>query len=179
MATGYSSNSNEFPVQFYQEPPQTYGAFGGFPDKPFFARRPRKRLNIVAMGLALFVPWIFFTTLFAVMSFSLHYKSAQAALAFCGLVFFAVLAIGYLAVDSMRSGATNGVGANWYIFTFLSGLLAWSLGITAGGANFAKNYAAFLRCCQPQFLPSRGPITGEGTTAHGCGQDGVHAWVIA
>jgi len=150
-------------MQFYQEPPQTYGAFGGFPEKPFFARRPKKRLNIVAMFMGLFVPWIIFATVFAVMSFSLHYKSAQAALSLCGLVFFAVLAIGYLVIDSMRSnGAADGVGTNWYIFIFLSGFLAWSLGITVGGANFARNLQPYYDVANLNSYPAVDPSQVKG-----------------
>lgn len=159
MATGYGSNGQDFPVQFHLESPQTYGAFGGLPDKPFF-RRPRKRLNVVAMGLALFVPWIIFATVFAAMSFSLHYKSAQVALSFCGLIFFAVMVIGYLAVDSMRNGYAD--GANWYTFTFLSGFLAWSLGITAGAANFSRNMQPFYDVSNLNSYPAVDPSQVKG-----------------
>eukprot|EP00419_Tripos_fusus_P035338 CAMPEP_0172783390 /NCGR_PEP_ID=MMETSP1074-20121228/204413_1 /TAXON_ID=2916 /ORGANISM="Ceratium fusus, Strain PA161109" /LENGTH=320 /DNA_ID=CAMNT_0013620379 /DNA_START=76 /DNA_END=1038 /DNA_ORIENTATION=+ len=162
MINGFSRNGHDFPAQFYQESPTTYGALGGFPEKTCFARRPRRRTTIMAMGLALFVPCIIFTAVFAVMSFEVHWKTPRVAFAICGFVFFVVLATGYLAVDSMHSGVQDGVGTNWYTFTFLSGFLAWSLGMTAGGANFARNMQPFYDVYNLNSYPAVDPTQVRG-----------------
>eukprot|EP00419_Tripos_fusus_P038892 CAMPEP_0172781186 /NCGR_PEP_ID=MMETSP1074-20121228/203302_1 /TAXON_ID=2916 /ORGANISM="Ceratium fusus, Strain PA161109" /LENGTH=317 /DNA_ID=CAMNT_0013618163 /DNA_START=86 /DNA_END=1035 /DNA_ORIENTATION=+ len=162
MDIGYNSNAYEVPQQFYQESPQAYGTLGGFPEKPFFARRQKRGTNIVTTVFALFVPFIIFTTVFAVMSFIVQWKSPQVALAICGLVFVIVLALGYLAVDSMRGGIQDGLGANWYIFTFLSSFLAWSFGITAGGANFARNMQPFYDVYNLNSYPAVDPSQVRG-----------------
>merc|ERR1719362_150222 len=119
-------------------------------------------MNIVSMGLALFVPWVIFTAVFAVMSFIVHWQSPQVASAICWFVFFVVLAIGWQAVDSMRNGDRDEVGANWYIFTFLSGFLAWSLGMTAGGANFSRNMKPFYDVSNLNSYPAVDPSQVKG-----------------
>lgn len=139
-----------------------YGAFGGFQDKP---RRsgPKKWLNIVSMVVALAVPWLIFTTVFAIMSFELYYNSPQTALLLVGLAFVVVAVLGYLAVDSMRSGGnSSGIGANWYIFIFLTSFLAWSIGIAVGNANFTSNMQPYYDVAAMNSYPAVDPATMNG-----------------
>jgi len=136
-----------------------YGAFGGFPDKPRLSKRP----NIVSMAVAIAVPWLIFTTVFAILSFELHYSSQQMAIFLVALGFMVVVVLGYFAVDSMRSGGnSNGMGANWYIFTFLTSFLAWTVGISAGSANFAHNMQPFYDVTAMNSYPAIDPATMHG-----------------
>merc|ERR1719195_403944 len=75
------------------------------------------------------------------MSFSLHYESPEIAFFICGLCMLIVITLGFFAVITLRSGAASelGHGANWYIFTFLTTLLAWCLGVAFGDVNFTRN----------------------------------------
>lgn len=139
-----------------------YGAFGGYPDKP---RRSgsKKWLNIVSMVVALAVPWLIFTTVFAIMSFDLYYSSQQTALFLVGIAFVVVAVLGFLAVDSMRAGGnSDGIGANWYIFIFLTSFLAWSIGIAVGYSNFTSNMQPFYDVASMNSYPAVDPATMNG-----------------
>jgi len=139
-----------------------YGALGGFPDKP---RRSglKRRPNIVSMVIALGVPWLIFTTMFASLSFELHYRSQHMAMFIASLGFIVVVVLGFFAVASVRSGGNgDAMGANWYIFTFLTGFLAWSLGVVAGGSNFVFNMQPFYDVASMNFYPAVDPATMHG-----------------
>eukprot|EP00419_Tripos_fusus_P009901 CAMPEP_0172668088 /NCGR_PEP_ID=MMETSP1074-20121228/8842_1 /TAXON_ID=2916 /ORGANISM="Ceratium fusus, Strain PA161109" /LENGTH=328 /DNA_ID=CAMNT_0013484695 /DNA_START=82 /DNA_END=1064 /DNA_ORIENTATION=+ len=135
IPTGYGDA-----VANHMEHPSMYGAMdkicaSGYP------RRQRKRMNLLSMALALFVPWLLFVTVFAAMSFSLHYQSPEVAYFIAGLCMLLVITFGTFAVTSLRNGTATevGHGANWYIFIFLTALLAWCLGVAFGDVNFTRN----------------------------------------
>jgi hypothetical protein len=136
-----------------------YGAASGA-SKGFFETRGRKRMNIVSIAMSLFLPWAIFSVTFAVMSFSLHYQ--QPAFAFCivGLCFVVVAWSGFYAFDETRKKVA-GVGKEptWYIFIFLTLLLAWCTGIVCGDYNFFKNLQPFYDVTNlntyPQVDPSK------------------------
>merc|ERR1719217_1504835 len=93
-------------------PGQPYGfhGYGGVPfngDVPLktplgFARAERRRLNIVPICLNIFAPWILFSAIYAVMSFSLHYHSPQLAVLVCILGGVFVLIAGLLAAGAWQ-----------------------------------------------------------------------------
>jgi len=124
----------------HQDHPARYGAMDKF-GAPGYPRRQRKRMNLVSMALALFGPWLIFVTVFAAMSFSLHYESPEVAYFIAGLCMLVVITLGFFAVITLRNGTATelGHGANWYIFIFLTSLLAWCLGVAFGDVNFGRN----------------------------------------
>lgn len=117
-----------------------YGAMDKF-GASGYPRRQRKRMNLLALFLALFGPWLLFVTVFAAMSYSLHYDSPQIAYAMAFLCMLVVMTLGFFAVKTLRNGTATevGHGANWYIFIFLTSLLAWCLGVSFGDVNFSRN----------------------------------------
>jgi len=106
-----------------------------------YPRRQRKRMNLLSMALALFGPWLLFITVFAAMSFSLHYATPEIAYFIATLCMLVVMTLGFFAAMTIRAGTATeaGHGANWYIFIFLTTLLAWCLGVALGGVNFTQN----------------------------------------
>jgi hypothetical protein len=98
-------------------------------------------MNLVSIFLALFGPWILFVTVFAALSFSLHYESPEMSFLVASMWMLVIITIGFYAWATFRAGtaAEVGNGANWYIFNFLTSLLAWSLAVYFGYKNFYVN----------------------------------------
>merc|ERR1719272_1033035 len=94
--------------------------------------RQRMRMNIFAVFVSVFLPWLLFTLLFADVSFRLHYKMAPLCWAFVGLGALLVVYIGNLAVqNAMQMHQGNpGYKPTWFMFLFLTSLVA----VVAGSA---------------------------------------------
>jgi hypothetical protein len=106
--------------------------------KPPRFGRQRMKMNIVAIFVSLFVPWILFTSLYADLSFRLHYKIPVLCWVFLVLGVLLVLAIGSCAgfnVLLMVRGSPS-YQPTWSIFLFLTSLVAVVLGPTLGSENF-------------------------------------------
>jgi len=109
--------------------------------KPPFFGRQRMRMNIVAIFVCLFLPWILFTLLYAVVSFRLHYKMPVLCWGLVALGALAALVIGVMAVQNvmqMMQGSPR-YQPTWFIFLFLTSLLAVGLGPMLGDQNFWEN----------------------------------------
>jgi hypothetical protein len=52
-----------------------YGGMDGGPKGVGMRTTVRKRMNITAVCMALFMPWILFTIIYSLFSFDLHYQS--------------------------------------------------------------------------------------------------------
>mmetsp|Transcript_17174 Transcript_17174/g.53796 ORF Transcript_17174/g.53796 Transcript_17174/m.53796 type:complete len:337 (-) Transcript_17174:197-1207(-) len=157
-------HANQLP--YYHESQQMYGSFdGAFPESQEKLRRsPRRRMNAVAMALALFVPWTLFCAVFAVMSFSLHYQRPQLAYLLVGLAFFLVIVLGLCAVDAARSKAASSPmrETTWYAFMFATSLLAWSLAVVLGGVNFFRSMQPFYDIRNLNVYASVDPVRMRG-----------------
>merc|ERR1719345_425183 len=99
------------------------------------------RMNIVAVFVCLFVPWLLFTLLYANVSFHLHYKlpSLCWGLVVLGVLF--ALVIGCCAgmnVRQMLQGSPS-YQPTWFIFLFLTTFAASVLGPVLGNQNFWDN----------------------------------------
>lgn len=108
--------------------------------QPFFPRQ-RMKMNVVAIFVCLFVPWILFSLLYADTSFRLHYKKPGLCwgLAILGVVF--ALCFGAQAglnIMDMVKGSPK-YQPTWLIFLFLTSLVAAVLGIVMGNSNFWQN----------------------------------------
>jgi len=160
--SGFGGPAQDNLMQYYQHPPQMYGAFGGFQDKPRWSG-PKKRLNLVSMIVALVVPCSMFIAIFSILSFETHYRTQEVALFLVGLGLIVVAVLGYFAVNSMRHGGNGDpMGANWYIFTFFTGFLAWSMGVAAGSANFGRNMRPYYNVAAMNSYPAVDPTTMHG-----------------
>jgi len=80
---------------------------GGAPPPLAFAPGKKKRINFVAIGLNIIVPWLWFCALFSALSFSFHYNNPSYSW-FC-VAFGAVLCLisGGLAYRAKRSADRN------------------------------------------------------------------------
>jgi len=126
--------------------PSMYGSQGpimgsNMSQKGPFVRGTRQRLNIVALLVALFVPWLIFCAMYWTMSFSLHYRNPFLCYFLVLVGLCVVLIIGLLAFNAMRSkqeaSSTNYYHTpTWLVFLFATCLLAWLLGSVAGDINF-------------------------------------------
>lgn len=137
-----------------------YGAPGI--EKSPFARGQRSRLNLVAMCQCLFVPWILFCVVYAVMSFSLHYSQpalCYLVVACCGLV---VLTAGFLAFQAVQRKAAGGAEPTWFIFLFLTLLIAWCAAFVLGDLNFWYNMQPYYDIQNLNTYPSVSPASMRG-----------------
>jgi len=106
--------------------------------KGFFEPRPRKRINIVSVAVALFLPWALFAGVFALMSFSLHYTQSTLTTVLAVLCFVPVLWTGFFAAQQVKKRAAGaGRESTWYVFLFISLLVAWSCGYIFGSTNYS------------------------------------------
>lgn len=117
--------------------PENSLAMGGL-SKGLFEPRPRKRMNIVPVFVALFLPWALFVGVFALLSFSLHYTQSALVTVLVYLCLVPVLLFGFFAAQQLRKRIA-GVGreSTWYIFLFLSLLVAWLCGYVFGNTNYS------------------------------------------
>jgi len=109
--------------------------------KPPFQGRQRMKMNIVAIFVSLFQPWTLFTLLFAATSFRLHYVTPALCWGLVGLAAILVLAIGVcvgLNVTQMIQSSPT-YQPTWFMFLFLTSLLAVGLGPVLGNQNFWQN----------------------------------------
>lgn len=144
-----------------------YNTLGGPPDKmasSVFARGPRRQMNLVSMAIALFVPWLIFSGVFAVMSFSIHYQAPQIAILIAALCFLVIVMFGSYAVDGLRNKLSHDSSqeSGWYIFTTVTGLLAWSFALGAGNINFFRNMQPYYDVINLNFYPSVDPTRMRG-----------------
>lgn len=121
-------------------------------------------MNIVAVAVALFLPWTLFSVIYAVISFSIHYTQPLLTyfVVFMGLV--AVVATGALAFDAARKKATNDSRREptWYIFTFGTTGIAWFLALIGGDINFFHNMQPFYDLMNLNVYPSVDPARMRG-----------------
>mmetsp|Transcript_10885 Transcript_10885/g.24731 ORF Transcript_10885/g.24731 Transcript_10885/m.24731 type:complete len:324 (+) Transcript_10885:109-1080(+) len=113
--------------------------------KSYFVPGQRRRLNVVAIVIALFVPWAIFTVAFTTMSFSLRYTQPGLVLFVMIVLFIMVVVFGACAFDAARKKAKGVVGREptWFIFLFITSLLAWGLGVAGGNSNYSVNMDVF------------------------------------
>lgn len=124
-----------------------YAAFGPDANAPYgsmLAWKPqpmgRKRMNVWAICINVFVPWIAFCLVFAMMSFEMHYKTPDACQTIL-MITVIVLALALL-LDffwiwlKRRAGEASLAGGSWIIFLVVSCLAAVFSGVIAGNYNF-------------------------------------------
>lgn len=120
--------------------PPMYGTTGAYSPpyagKPMF--KPRKRLNIVAIWVSLFVPWTIFSGYFAFLSFGFHYNYPGIMGFFFAGGAIATFTCGYYAFKAIK-GKMSSVSreSTWHVFIFLSMILAWILALILGSMNYS------------------------------------------
>mmetsp|Transcript_115410 Transcript_115410/g.203767 ORF Transcript_115410/g.203767 Transcript_115410/m.203767 type:complete len:315 (+) Transcript_115410:174-1118(+) len=127
----FSSSNQQF---VYGTGPPTRG------HKYPFVHGMRRSLNGFAILVSLFVPWLLFCTMFASRTFNLRYTNPYIVyvINFIGLA--VVVAFGVLANVSIKRKMQQDAfrEPNWYVFLFITCLMAWLLGIFFGDREFYK-----------------------------------------
>jgi len=129
--------------------PQLYkygqpSVYGGFQDRNVIMKPPtvsywrRRRLNLMAIALCFFGPWLLFCFLYAITTFSLFYRSPALVFFIVFVAFLAVVMLGMKALDAVkrRLGGDSNYEPTWHIFLFITSLIAWFVAIYAGYHNF-------------------------------------------
>jgi hypothetical protein len=138
---------------------QQYGAAGSVP-KPsaIFAQGKRRRMNLVAICVNIFMPWLMFCIIYWALSFSFHYQYPTAAwmifaLGLLGVIVAAALA--YRARKQNREGM-------WYNFAWLSLLIAVVFAGLLGDMNFWYNMQPFYDIENLNTYPNVNPAKEKG-----------------
>lgn len=147
-------------------------AYGSINDQDYAFTGPRgqmqkptrQRFNIFAICFGFFLPWIIFASVFCTMSFSLRHTNPAVSNGLSFLLLLFVLFFGYLAYDNSlrRKAGDVSAGPNWYMFIFVTGLLAWIGGFLLGNANYHNNMGPFYTVDNLSTYPSVDPSTARG-----------------
>eukprot|EP00747_Dinoflagellata_sp_TGD_P107678 gnl/TRDRNA2_/TRDRNA2_170189_c0_seq2.p1 gnl/TRDRNA2_/TRDRNA2_170189_c0~~gnl/TRDRNA2_/TRDRNA2_170189_c0_seq2.p1 ORF type:complete len:304 (-),score=53.44 gnl/TRDRNA2_/TRDRNA2_170189_c0_seq2:79-990(-) len=135
-----------------------YGTKGDTQSGSIFAPGKRRRINIVAICVNIFVPWTMFSVIYWVTSFQLHYQSpvwVWLIVAFGALI---VLLNGAIAWKEKKRDRDP----MWY--TFSTGALAFALvcGAIFGDMNFWYNMQPFYDIENLNTYPSVNPAREKG-----------------
>lgn len=115
-------------------------------EKAFYTRSQRHRLNLVPALLSLFVPWIVFCLIYALMSFSIRYQSPEVCNTLMWLAFFAVIAAGGIAAFKAmmkRMDDKQEHEPTWLTFIFLTSLAGWVVAVVLGRLNYSTYMQPF------------------------------------
>lgn len=124
----------------YLSRPQLYGGFGGFPKDAKFVRRQRQRMNLMAVCQCLLLPWLTFCVVFLVTSFKIHYSQPWLCWSIVGLFGLVALVLGVGAMTSVMAKLKQDESREptWFIFLFLTMLIAIVAGAVLGHMNFSS-----------------------------------------
>jgi len=134
---------------------QSAGAKG---TNSIFTPGKRRRMNLVAICLNIFLPWFLFSALYAVLSFSFHYQHPTWAWFIVGLGFLMVLMCGLLAYRTKKRDRDP----MWYTFATLALFLAALLASIFGDMNFWYNMQPFYDIENLNTYPSVNPAREKG-----------------
>jgi hypothetical protein len=124
--------------------PSLYGGAGDWIIKPPTFGWRRRRLNIVAIFISLFVPWLLFCFMFWLTSFNLFYRHPAICLMIASLAFVFVMVLGAKANESVKKfRADRKHDPTWYVFLVVTSLIAWGLGMYVGYHNFYYRMEAY------------------------------------
>lgn len=148
--------------------------------KPGEFRWRRRRLNLVAIFLCLFVPWLIFCFMFWLTSFKLFYRLPAVCYLIAFIVFVFIGTLGMKAIDAIkrsRAGDQN-YEPTWCVFLFLTAFLAWCLGMYTGFSNFHWSMDAYYGIMNLGSYAGVNPATTHGQQLMDAGrvvfQPGTH-----
>jgi hypothetical protein len=149
---------------FQQDSTYGYGASAPYAVKSPFFRGQRKRMNLVGICVSVFLPWILFSVLYAVMSFSVHYNQPGLCYFIAALGLVVVLMIGTLAYNSVQAKfrGDSEREPTWFVFLFLTTVIAWLAGIALGDMNFYSNLQPYYDITNLNTYPSVNPTQMRG-----------------
>jgi len=142
-------------------PLQHYGAA-----MPTRKAKPASRLNLGGICLALFLPWLLFCAMFAVMSFSLHYKEKMV----CYLLVFASLVLCLILAKSAYDEIQAGANASWSLFLAAACFLGHALGVALGDLNYFYHMEPYYDTVNLNTYPDLNPATWPAQMVMDAGQ---------
>jgi len=124
-----------------------------------FTPGKRRRINLVAICMNIFLPWFLFSSLYAVMSFSFHYQHPTWAWVMVMMGWVIVLVTALLAYRITRKKERDPM---WYSFAAVAFGLAVFLATTFGDMNFWYNMQPFYDIENLNTYPSVNPAREKG-----------------
>jgi len=124
----------------------------------------RRRMNIVAICLNIFMPWALFSIIFAVVSFSLHYQHPNLVnfiLAFGGALVLIAAALAVRAWKKKRDGFSDRE-PTWFMFAAIALAIALCLAVVFGDMNYWYNMQPFYDIENLNTYPSVDPSRDKG-----------------
>jgi len=118
----------------------------------------RRRMNLAAVCLNIFLPWFLFSTLYAVLSFTMHYTRPTLAWMFVFAGFAASLGAGAMAWRAKSRDRDP----MWYTYAAISFFVAVSLAAFCGDLNFWYNMQPFYDVENLSTYPSVNPAREKG-----------------
>lgn len=152
----------------YLSKPQLYGGFGGgFRDRgrKFFQASQRQRMDLVSLFQCLFLPWALFCFIYAVMSFQLHYARPWLCYLLCLLGLLPVAVSGVMALHTVWQKLRPDKQIHepkWFVFLFITMVVAWILGMVLGRLNFWTNMDPYYNYQNLNQYRSVSPATMRG-----------------
>lgn len=114
----------------------------GVPLKSPFTRRARPT-NLAAFVVCIFLPFLVFTSVYSLQSFSLHYTDADTCKLLSFLVGLFVALLGWFALKAWLRREDSAQDPKWYSFLFVTGALAWVFAMVFGNKNFLTNMSPY------------------------------------
>lgn len=163
--------------QRYDVPAAPCASYGATPryDKPQdcgatakSSPRQHRTVDFVAVVVSLFLPWMIFTAVSALLTFSIHYNAPHVSQFLCVALLAVVGLLGYAAYLSYAAHARamrESRGAHKparIVFLFGTSLLGWIAGVVAGHLNYAVNMSPFFDVANLNVYPTVDPSALHG-----------------
>jgi hypothetical protein len=135
-AYGAAADAGYFPKSGYSSYGLESGGFEQKEKKPF-TQGQRRRLNVAAMFMCLFVPWGIFVANFSLLSLPVHYENPGLAYmtVFLSLASICILGL-FKCCAPRRHSEIDEKEPNWLQYMFLTSILAWVLAVGLGFLNY-------------------------------------------
>jgi len=144
--------------------PPDYSSEAGYPYpmKSSFMSGQRRHFNVPAMCVSFWVPFFIFVVVAGTLSFSIHFETPGTckAIVFACLVF--VLLFCYCAFASWRRRLHGEGEPNWYIFLFVTSLIAWLWAYSEGSTNYSSNMMPYYNVINLNVYPAVDPQLFKG-----------------
>jgi hypothetical protein len=129
----------------------------------------KRRLNIVAAAMSLFLPWLMFCAVASFVSFSMHYYNPGVMYVILGSVGLPLALLTgmkfYYSTKSLLSTNIEQDGflsANWVLFALLTSLIAFVAAYVFGESNFTTNLQPYYDLLSLESYTNVNPATMQG-----------------
>ncbi|CAJ1386797.1 unnamed protein product [Effrenium voratum] len=126
--------------------------------------RAPMRLDVLPVFQCLFLPWLYFCGIYALLSCELHFYRATLTYTLVALAALLLAALGWMSLRSAKSFQEP----SWFSFLFVTMAVAWLLGVVFGNLNFAATTQPYCQYANLDILPEVSPSwTGEEVMSSG------------